>query len=52
MTWTLSEIDYYIETNENKIDQHNKYIEDLKKIRARVEVEAKKVKLDGDVEKL
>ena len=45
ITWTLNEIDTYIKLNEAEIKKFQDNIDYFKKIRLKVEAEAKKVKL-------
>lgn len=45
LTWSLSEIDYYIETYTKKVAEFQNYVDSLKKLRDIIEKEALKVKL-------
>jgi hypothetical protein len=45
ISWTLNEIDYYIEAYGESIKQYQKAVKDMQELRANIEAEAIKVRL-------
>lgn len=44
-TYTVAEIDYYIEVYQGRVQEYQKAVDNLKAMRVKIEAEAKKVKL-------